>query len=119
MARRRVGLGIETLVEFAALSGVDRKAIARAERGEASDNTLLRLESWLDRREAQVRGAEVPTVMANEGEGPDAETIRVHVTGPHAEWKVLVEGPRGDGEELARLAAEVASQVRKAMSPPG
>lgn len=117
LARRRVGLGIATLVDFARETGVDRKTLARAERGEASENTFLRLESWLDQRETRVSGAsgEVSAVTTREVDSQDPDTIRVHVTGPHAEWKILVEGPRGDGDELARLASMVASQVRLAL----
>ncbi len=110
--RRRVSLGISSATRLAELAGVDRKAVYRAEAGEASDNTYIRLESYLDQHE--VAGSDVQeeqVIEAHTGEG--LEVIRVTITGPHAEWKVESSGPPGDGDEVTRMAVEAARRLQE------
>lgn len=117
--RRRIDLGINSAAALADQIGMDKKTVSAAERGEASENSYLRIESWLSHRETgdNPRGEEAAISVADDEEVPESETIRVNVTGPHAEWKVSVQGPRGDGDELSRIAADLAHRL-KGDAPP-
>lgn len=119
IARRRADLGIKTASSLADLSGIDRKTVARAEQGTASENTYLRLESWLSRRESGDHSGEGAVVTAAQDEEPiEPDHIRVNIIGPHAEWKVCVEGPREGADEMTNMAAELARRLRAGDPPP-
>lgn len=109
IARRRLALGIKSLREFRAATGVSRNAITAAEEGTASAGTYQRLEAWLDKYEFET-GADAP-------DAPESvEQIEFVVEGDFG-VKVTVRGPITDREQLRADVAEIVRSIRQEQAP--
>lgn len=102
--RRRLRHGLSAS-ELSRLSGVDRKTIARAERGEASPVSAQELWEFFGRLDAE-KG-----VDTSAPEDPHAEDVRFEVTGPHTEWRVTVSGPADMADLLRQQVVELLREV--------
>lgn len=98
--RRRIGLGLKSVREFAERSGVSREAVTAAERGEASGRTYERLEAWLDRAEREAR----------EARGDDGQ-VEFRLRGDSG-IDVVVRGPVGDMPELEATVTRLIREMR-------
>lgn len=96
---RRLAYGIKSERAFSEATKVDRRAIARAEAGEASEGTYERLEAWLD-----AFGEETG---ADEPENPHVVTFKLS---GNFGVDVAVSGPV---ENLSDLEATVQRLIRE------
>lgn len=104
ITRRRVTLGIRSINEFAAVTQVSRGAITAAEDGRGSENTYVRLETWLDRREEESGfepGEVLRTAEARDAPADRPPLIQFDVQGPTETqaWKVTTKYTPGFGDE--------------------
>lgn len=99
--RRRLALGIKSVREFAAQSGVSREAITAVESGasSASEQTYARLEAWLD-------GFEEET-----GHDDSDELVEYRLSGDFG-VSIVVKGPIGNMAELEGSAARLLREMR-------
>lgn len=100
--RRRLTLGIKSLREFADATGIDREALSRAEKGEASEATYSRLEVWLDRMEAEM-GADEPEPAA---------PIKLTFHDVYGIGEIIVEGPVDRPDELTEAVGKILERIR-------
>ena len=100
--RRRLGLGITSLREFADRTGVDRGAITKAERGHGSEGTYDRLESWLDRFEEETGN-----------DDPGSDYIEFRLSGVFGVDSIVVRGPVSDASELEQSVARLVRELRE------
>ena len=107
--RRRLRMGIKSLRTFADELGMDRGAVTKAERGEASENTLLRIETWLDDKEHE---------MSSDAEeaGAHDQTVTIKMAGVYGIEDVTISGPVDHLAELKDLAVELMRDVRERAS---
>lgn len=97
--RRRIGLGLKSVREFAERSGVSREAVTAAERGIASQRTYDRLEAWLDRAERE------------HGSTRDDGYVEFRLTGDSG-IDVVIRGPVGDMAELEATVTRLIREMR-------
>lgn len=103
--RRRIRLGIKSYEQFHEATGVSRKAITAAENGRAGATTYERLETWLDGFEEET-GANDPPAEAG-------RVVTFEAKGVFGIAQISVAGPVEDGEETARLFAELITKLRE------
>lgn len=123
--RRRTALGIGSIKEFARATtrqggrdvrGVSVDAITAAEKGEASERTYLRLESWLDalEREAGYNPGELlASAEAELAAGPASDIIEFDVEGPSSKWHVHAKASKGNADEAIQALAKLIRQLRE------
>ncbi|QZY29789.1 helix-turn-helix transcriptional regulator [Nocardioides coralli] len=97
--RRRIGLGLKSVREFAERSGVSREAVTAAERGMASQRTYERLEAWLESAERE------------RGTARDDNVVEFRLTG-EAGIDVVVRGPVTDMSELEATVTRLIREMR-------
>lgn len=100
--RRRLALGIKSVNEFAKVTGIDRGAVTRAEAGQASANTLDRLEKWLDDIEGET-GHDEPS---------EVEPLRITLRGVYGIEEIVAEGPVDHPDELVASVARLIDELR-------
>ncbi|HEX6684342.1 MAG TPA: hypothetical protein VF062_16180 [Candidatus Limnocylindrales bacterium] len=105
--RRRLGLGIKSVREFAERSGVSREAVTAAENGTASNRTYGRLEAWLNRAE-----------HADSAGAADQGQVEFRVSGGLG-VDVVVRGPVADLAELEASVTRLIREVRQRASTDG
>lgn len=98
---RRLAHGIKSERAFSEETGVDRRAIARAEAGQGSEATYERLEAWLEKFEEEI-GLNAPPAHAEPG------AVTFHLSGNFG-VEVSVSGPV---ENLAELEATVQRMIQ-------
>lgn len=110
--KRRMYHGFASVREFASEVGISRAAVTRAEKGEASVGTYLRLEKFLDDFEHEV-GEDLPTpaVAVTEPSG-DQPFIRISVDIPGVRALVLESLPENK-QELADTVARIIQQLQQ------
>lgn len=121
ITRRRVTLGIKSVNEFAAITQVSRGAITAAEDGRGSENTYVRLETWLDRREDEA-GFEPGEVLrdaerkeraeAAKDEPPQLDTVEFRIAGNFG-VDVIVKGPVADMDKLESAVTRLVRELRE------
>lgn len=99
---RRLALGIKSLREFAAASGISLEALTAAESGSGSEATLDRAEAWLDRIETETGHDE-----------PSKEPIRITFHDVYGIGEIIVEGPADRPHELSEAIAKLLADLRK------
>lgn len=99
---RRLALGIKSVREFAAATGIDRETLAKAERGQASAATMERAEAWLTGMEETTGHDE-----------PSREPIRVVVRDVEGIGEIIVEGPVDRPDELVAAVRKLVDELRK------
>ena len=107
LRRRRLGLGIKSVREFAERSGVSREAVTAAENGTASNRTYGRLEAWLSRAE-----------HAEAAEARDEAQVEFRVSGGLG-VDVVVRGPVADLDQLEASVTRLIREVRQRASTDG
>lgn len=93
--------------EVATATGIGRKTVARAEAGEASDDSVTKLEMFFDELDTE-KG--VDTTGLAEVPVP-ADTMEFEVTGPRTEWTVTVRGPVENEDVLVKAVLELLREV--------
>lgn len=121
ITRRRVALGIRSVNEFQKLTGVSRNAITGAEEGRGSENTYVRLETWLDQREEE-SGYEPGEVLRvaetrEAGQVGEPEVIEFEVEGPSSRWRVHAKASKGNADEAIDALAKLIHQLREDDEP--
>ena len=104
LTQRRMRHGIRHISEAADLARIDRKTVARAEKGIASPSSMEAYEAFFDRLDAETG------INSLEGLAPEAdqqELIEFDIEGPTTAWHVVVRGPMGEADEVRRQAAEL------------
>lgn len=88
-------MGINSVKEFSARTGISRDAVTKAEKGTGSVGTYERLEAWLDAQELAVHATEQHGM------------VEFDVTGPKTDWHVVVRGPADIADDLRRQVVEL------------
>lgn len=99
---RRLALGIKSVREFAEAAGIDRGAVTKAENGEGSEGTYLRLESWLDRMEEETGTDD--TVR---------EPLRFTFHDVYGIGELIVEGPVDNPDALVASVTKLLKEIRE------
>jgi transcriptional regulator with XRE-family HTH domain len=113
--RRRMALGIRSVRELSARTGVNRGAVSGAEHGEASKGTYERLESWLTEQEENDGRAIVRPVG-----DPDEGVLEVTIAGNFGVSAVLrgpVSNPDALMQMVDRLVTSMAAQEQQGDEP--
>ena len=109
--QRRLRMGIGSTRKFADALGMDRGAVTKAERGEASENTFLRIETWLDDKDHE---------MSSESEEASSaaadQVVTIKMAGVYGIEDVTISGPVDHLAELKDLAVELMRDVRERAS---
>jgi transcriptional regulator with XRE-family HTH domain len=100
--RRRMALGIRSVSELAARTGVSRSAASAAEHGGGARGTYERLEAWLSEQERN--GLSAPP-------SDGVEQIEFTVEGDFG-VKVTVKGPISDRAALEDSVAKIVRSIR-------
>lgn len=111
IARRRLRHQIRSHVELAQRTGMDRKTIARAEAGEASRDSALALEEFLDRLD-QSTGMDT-RAPENASHDVASGVVRFTIRGPGSPWEVETEARVEDLEEVTRAVEEILRNMPK------
>jgi transcriptional regulator with XRE-family HTH domain len=98
---RRLALGIKSVREFAEASGIDREALGKAERGQASAGTYERAEAWLERMEEETGHDE-----------PSSEPLRFTFHDVYGIGELIVEGPVDRPDELVESITKLLAEIR-------
>lgn len=101
--RRRLALGIKSVAALAEATGIDRQALAKAERGEGSVATVERIEAWLGRKETEESGETAALV----------NQLRVTLRDVYMIGELVVEGPVDRPKELADSVAMLLAEIRR------
>lgn len=99
---RRLALGIKSVREFAEASGIDREALSKAERGQASSGTYDRAEAWLNGLEEET-GHDEPV---------PSEPLRFTFHDVYGIGELIVEGPVDRPEELVASITKLLAEIR-------
>lgn len=107
--QRRLRHGFKSARAFAEVTGVDRQALTKAENGEGSEQTLARLEAWLD--DFEVRTSSDADDAAEAAATP--QTVTIKMAGVYGIEDVTISGPVDHLSELKDLAVELMRDVRE------
>lgn len=116
ITRRRVSLGIRSVNEFRKLTGVSRNAITAAEEGHGSENTYVRLETWLDRREEESGyepGEVLRTAEARDAPPEELAVMEFDVEGPSKRWHVRAKASKGNADEAIAALAKLIHELNQ------
>lgn len=100
---RRLALGIKSVREFAEASGIDREALGKAERGQASSGTYDRAEAWLAGMEEET-GHDEPVTAA---------PIRLTFHDVFGVGEIIAEGPADKPDELIAAVSKLLAELRE------
>lgn len=106
--RRRLRMGIGSTRKFADELGMDRGAVTKAERGEASENTFLRIEAWLDDKDHEM-SSDAEEAVAH----AETQVVTIKMAGVYGIEDVTISGPVDHLAELKDLAVELMRDVRE------
>lgn len=98
---RRLALGIKSVREMAEASGIDREALGKAEKGQASTGTYDRAEAWLRSMEEETGHDE-----------PVQEPLRFTFHDVYGIGELIVEGPVDRPDELVASITKLLSEIR-------
>lgn len=98
-------------VRLAAAAGVNRKTVARAIEGQASERMFEDIEAALTRLERRVDGPEVGTPVPPQHNGSDDKVV-FRLTGIYGADEVIVEAPRDMMEEAQRAVERLLRGVQ-------
>lgn len=105
IARRRMAHGLRSVREFAERTGLSREAVTKAERGDASEGTYQRLESWLDAFDEEVGD--------DTSKGGSGGLVTFRAQGVFGAADVTVAGPVENTAELAEQFARLLDNLRR------
>lgn len=105
--RRRLRMGIKSARAFHEASGIDRVAIAKAERGEGSEQTYARIEAWLDDKEHEMSSE------ADEALADPSSLVTIKMSGVYGIDDVTISGPVDNLADLKKLAVDLIRDVRE------
>ena len=116
ITRRRLAHGITSVRDFTERTGLAREAVAKAEKGTASEGTYQRLEAWLDAFDEETGD------NTRQDASPPASSghvVTFEAEGLFGVARVAVQGPVEDADELQeRFERLLTNLLRQQGAPP-